>query len=114
MLSWARGLRTNGILGLNERNAQIIQRFNTRKLFPLVDDKLRTKRLALKAGIVKTGDDMHVRGGRGGEVQITDAIMGQAKAGRVLAYKFRGKRFDCGSVEGFVEATNFVYGEMER
>ena len=51
MLSWARTLRANGILGLNERNAQIIQRFNARKLYPLVDDKLRTKRLALEAGI---------------------------------------------------------------
>jgi len=47
--------------------------------------------------------------GRGGEVQITDAIMQQAKEGRVLAYKFRGRRFDCGGFDGFVEATNFVY-----
>jgi len=51
MLSWARTLRANGILGLNERNAQVIQRFNARKLYPLVDDKLWTKRLALEAGI---------------------------------------------------------------
>jgi alpha-L-glutamate ligase-like protein len=51
MLSWARTLRANGILGLNERNAQVIQRLNARKLFPLVDDKLWTKRLALEAGI---------------------------------------------------------------
>ena len=51
MLSWARTLRANGVLGMNERNAQIIQRFNKRKLYPLVDDKLRTKRLALEAGI---------------------------------------------------------------
>jgi UTP--glucose-1-phosphate uridylyltransferase len=33
----------------------------------------------------------------------------QAKRGMVLAYKFKGKRFDCGSVPGFVEATNYVY-----
>ena len=26
-----------------------------------------------------------------------------------MAYKFEGRRFDCGSVPGFVEATNFVY-----
>ena len=25
------------------------------------------------------------------------------------AYKFKGKRFDCGSVDGFVEATNYFY-----
>lgn len=47
--------------------------------------------------------------GKGGEVQITDAILEQAKQGRVLAYKFKGKRFDCGSVDGFVEATNYFY-----
>ena len=47
--------------------------------------------------------------GKNGEVQITDALMMQAKKGCVLAYKFKGQRFDCGSVPGFVEATNFVY-----
>lgn len=47
--------------------------------------------------------------GKGGEIQITDALMLQAMSGTVLAYKFKGKRFDCGSVEGFVEATNYFY-----
>ena len=47
--------------------------------------------------------------GKGGEVQLTDALLTQAKNGCVMAYKFAGKRFDCGSVDGFVEATNFVY-----
>ena len=47
--------------------------------------------------------------GKNGEVQITDALLTQAKKGMVLAYKFKGKRFDCGSVDGYVEATNYVY-----
>ena len=47
--------------------------------------------------------------GKGGEIQITDALEQQAKNGRVLAYRFRGRRFDCGSVHGFVEATNHFY-----
>ena len=47
--------------------------------------------------------------GANGEVQITDALQTQAKSGCVMAYKFQGRRFDCGSVPGFVEATNFVY-----
>jgi len=47
--------------------------------------------------------------GVGGEVQITDALMKQAKEGCVLAYKFKGRRFDCGSIEGFVDATNYCY-----
>ena len=52
--------------------------------------------------------------GRGGEIQITDAIAAQAKQGRVLAYKFKGRRFDCGSVEGFVEATNYIFQQNNR
>ena len=47
--------------------------------------------------------------GRNGEVQITDAIKAQAEKGLVLAYQFKGNRFDCGSVEGFVEATNYCF-----
>ena len=47
--------------------------------------------------------------GKGGEIQITDALLELAKKGRVIAYKFKGKRFDCGSVDGFIEATNYFY-----
>ena len=47
--------------------------------------------------------------GANGEVQITDALLTQAKKGCVMAYKYKGKRFDCGSVDGFVEATNYMY-----
>jgi UTP--glucose-1-phosphate uridylyltransferase len=47
--------------------------------------------------------------GKGGEIQITDALLEQAKNGKVIAYKFKGKRFDCGSVDGFVQATNYFY-----
>ena len=47
--------------------------------------------------------------GRNNEIQLTDALNRQAQAGRVLAYRFRGQRFDCGSIEGFVAATQQVY-----
>lgn len=47
--------------------------------------------------------------GKGGEIQLTDALLEQAKQGKVIAFKFKGKRFDCGSVDGFVEATNWFY-----
>lgn len=47
--------------------------------------------------------------GVGGEIQITDALMKQAKEGCVLGYKFKGKRFDCGSIAGFIDATNYCY-----
>ena len=47
--------------------------------------------------------------GKGGEIQITDALLEQAKKGKVIAYRFKGERFDCGSVEGFVKATNYFF-----
>ena len=43
---------------------------------------------------------------KNGEIQITDALLSQAKQGKVIALKFKGKRFDCGSISGFVDATN--------
>lgn len=52
--------------------------------------------------------------GKGGEIQITDALLKQAKAGCVLAYKFKGKRFDCGSVDGYIEATNYCYEHLYK
>lgn len=52
--------------------------------------------------------------GKGGEIQITDALMAQAQKGCVMAYKFKGKRFDCGSIEGFIEATNYCYDSLYR
>ncbi|WP_369602335.1 UTP--glucose-1-phosphate uridylyltransferase GalU [Hahella sp. SMD15-11] len=52
--------------------------------------------------------------GANGEIQLTDALQKQAQDGCVLAYKFRGRRFDCGSVEGFVEATNYVYEHIYK
>ena len=50
--------------------------------------------------------------GKNGELQITDALLAQAKEGRVIGYRFKGRRFDCGSIDGFIEATNFVYSEQ--
>ena len=52
--------------------------------------------------------------GKGGEIQITDALLAQAKKGMVLAFKFEGQRFDCGSIDGFVKATNYFYDKETK
>lgn len=52
--------------------------------------------------------------GKNGEVQITDALSTLAERRCVLAYKFRGRRFDCGSIDGFVEATNYIYTHVYK
>ena len=56
----------------------------------------------------------HTAPGKNGEIQITDALLDQAKNGVVIAYKFKGKRFDCGSVDGYVEATKYFYEMMKN
>jgi UTP--glucose-1-phosphate uridylyltransferase len=43
--------------------------------------------------------------GAGGEIQLTDAIAMLLKEQDVIAYEFNGKRFDCGSKLGYLQAT---------
>jgi UTP--glucose-1-phosphate uridylyltransferase len=42
--------------------------------------------------------------GVGGEIQLTDGIAGLLRREKVFAYRYEGRRFDCGSKEGFLEA----------
>ncbi|MBP5699000.1 MAG: ATP-grasp domain-containing protein, partial [Alphaproteobacteria bacterium] len=49
MFTWlktAKQLRENGVLGMNDRNYSVISKYNDRSLYTLVDDKVKTKRLA--------------------------------------------------------------------
>jgi len=46
-----RQLKAQGILSINQRNSDYVLRYNSRKRYPLVDDKLKTKELAIKNGI---------------------------------------------------------------
>jgi UTP--glucose-1-phosphate uridylyltransferase len=52
--------------------------------------------------------------GRNNEIQITDALMTQARMGKVIGYKFKGKRFDCGSIDGFMAASNYNYDNLYK
>ena len=50
--------------------------------------------------------------GSGGELQLTDALRYTAKYYDVYGYEFEGKRFDCGTKQGLLEATiNFAYAD---
>lgn len=42
--------------------------------------------------------------GVGGEIQLTDGIAGMLRREKVFAYTYKGKRYDCGSKEGFLQA----------
>lgn len=43
--------------------------------------------------------------GAGGEIQLTDAIAREIPKGKTIACKYDGERFDCGSKQGFLNAT---------
>jgi UTP--glucose-1-phosphate uridylyltransferase len=43
--------------------------------------------------------------GSGGEIQLTDAIARMLQDGSTYAYRYAGRRFDCGSKQGFLDAT---------
>ena len=43
--------------------------------------------------------------GAGGEIQLTDGIARLLAEERVVAYEFEGRRYDCGSKLGYLEAT---------
>lgn len=47
----------------------------------------------------------HVQAGAGGEIQLTDGISALLAEEQVLAYRFDGVRYDCGSKFGYLEAT---------
>ncbi|MCX5892262.1 MAG: alpha-L-glutamate ligase-like protein [Deltaproteobacteria bacterium] len=51
MWNVAQRLAALGVMGINRRNADFTLRHNPRRYYPLVDDKLRTKELAIQAGI---------------------------------------------------------------
>jgi UTP--glucose-1-phosphate uridylyltransferase len=46
-----------------------------------------------------------VQAGAGGEIQLTDGIARLLEKEQVLAYEFKGKRYDCGSKLGYLEAS---------
>ena len=74
------------------------------------DEKRAPSNIAIIGRYILTPDIFNIlkniKPDKNGEVQITDALLVQAKQGNVIAYKFKGKRFDCGSVKGYLEATN--------
>ncbi|MBM7615864.1 UTP-glucose-1-phosphate uridylyltransferase [Alkaliphilus hydrothermalis] len=47
----------------------------------------------------------HTQPGKGGEIQLTDALKDLAKMESMYAYNFKGKRYDVGDKQGFLEAT---------
>jgi UTP--glucose-1-phosphate uridylyltransferase len=102
-----------GVIAGDEISENIIRVTN---MVEKPDPKDAPSNLAIIGRYILTPDIFEIlkttKPGKGGEIQITDALLEQAKAGNVIAYKFDGKRFDCGSVDGFVKATNYFYDKI--
>ncbi|HEU4853654.1 MAG TPA: UTP--glucose-1-phosphate uridylyltransferase GalU [Telluria sp.] len=64
--------------------------------------------LAVVGRYVLTGDIFNylenIGAGSGGEIQLTDGIAALMRDQRVLAYRYQGTRYDCGSKLGYLEA----------
>ena len=99
-----------GVIAGNEIEAGI---FQVNDMVEKPDPKDAPSNLAIIGRYILTPDIFDIlrntKPGKGGEIQITDALLTQAKEGKVIAYKFKGDRFDCGSIDGFVKATNYFY-----
>jgi UTP--glucose-1-phosphate uridylyltransferase len=54
------------------------------------------------------------RPGHGGEIQLTDALREQARQKTLLGYRIGAKRFDCGSIDGYAAAMNYVYERIRN
>ncbi|RTL52944.1 MAG: UTP--glucose-1-phosphate uridylyltransferase GalU [Rhodocyclaceae bacterium] len=65
--------------------------------------------LAVVGRYVLPADIFHhlalVKPGAGGEIQLTDGIASLLRERQVLAYRYQGRRYDCGSKLGYVQAT---------
>jgi UTP--glucose-1-phosphate uridylyltransferase len=85
--------------------------YKVTKLIEKPEEKDAPSNMAIIGRYILTPDIFkilkNIKPDKNGEIQLTDALEIQAKQGNVIAYKFEGKRFDCGSIEGFVKATNY-------
>jgi len=99
-----------GVIGGNEEKPGV---FRIQQMVEKPDPEDAPSNLAIIGRYILTPDIFDILRetppGRNGELQITDALMTQAEHGRVIGYQFKGQRFDCGSVEGFVAATNYCF-----
>lgn len=104
-----------GVIAGNEIEPGI---FMIKDMVEKPDPEVAPSNLAIIGRYILTPDIFDIirntKPGKGGEIQITDALLTQAQKGMVLAYKFQGQRFDCGSIDGFVKATNHFYNKENK
>lgn len=110
------------LLGVEEVAAEDTDKYGIVKAVPMDERLSRVERIVEKPKPVEAPSTLAVVGryiltprifallettgrGAGGEIQLTDAIAGLLREEPVLGYRFSGRRYDCGSKLGYLEAT---------
>jgi UTP--glucose-1-phosphate uridylyltransferase len=110
------------ILGIEQVSHETVNRYGIIDSAPMVERLSKVNAIVEKPAIGKAPSNLAVVGryiltpsifkllekterGTGNEIQLTDAIAKLLKEETVLGYEFNGKRFDCGSKSGYLEAT---------
>lgn len=110
------------ILGVQEVACDRVSRYGIVRPEERVDEVWRVRDLVEKPAIEEAPSNLAVLGryiitpkifdlleeqtaGKGGEIQLTDALCRLAKQEAVYAYRFTGRRYDIGDKQGFLEAT---------
>lgn len=110
------------LLAVQEVPADQVKRYGIVKGDPVEDRVLKVSAMVEKPDPARAPSRMAVAGryiltprvfdeirsqprGAGGEIQLTDGIAGLMKTEAVHTWQYLGKRYDCGSKEGFLEAT---------
>lgn len=109
------------ILGVERVSLEEVINYGIVDTFPIADHLLQLKSIIEKPNKDEAPSNLAVVGrylltpdifncltlikpGKGGEIQLTDGIAQLIKKERVLAHRFQGRRFDCGSKLGFMKA----------
>mgnify|MGYP000521751429 CR=1 FL=1 len=103
------------------RVSDMIEKPNSNDLINFAKDATKLKKSSTFMGVIGryilTPDIFKIlktiKPNKDGEIQITDALQIQAKLGKVVAYKFKGKRFDCGSIDGYLKAINHFANKLK-
>lgn len=110
------------ILGIEQIPHETVNRYGIIDSMPMAERLSKVNAIVEKPAIDKAPSNLAVVGryiltpsifkllekterGAGNEIQLTDAIAKLLKEETVLGYEFIGKRFDCGSKSGYLEAT---------
>ena len=110
------------VLGVQEVPREKVSSYGVVKPVPVKDHLWRAEDLVEKPSVAEAPSRLAVLGryiitpeifeilehtepGRGGEIQLTDALKKLAERQPVYAYEFEGRRYDSGDKQGFLEAT---------